>query len=93
MAVQAKVAELGKRPVRQGAVYMTLIRMEEKGYLTSWMTDPIPERGGRSRRCYKLLAPGKRALRNSAETARRVYETVDQLWLPKPKTGPDKSET
>src|SRR5215510_15084957 len=72
MAIYANVSKLANRRVRISAIYMTLERMEEKGYVESWMTDPTPERGGRSRRCYKLLALGERVLQESAETARRV---------------------
>lgn len=80
MAIHTKVGELGNKRVRLGAIYMTLERMEEKGYVSSWATDPTPERGGRSRRCYKLLALGERVLQESAETARRVFETVEGSW-------------
>ena len=33
------------RTISLGAVYVTLDRMEDKGYLTSWLSDPTPERG------------------------------------------------
>ena len=49
-------------------VYTTLERMEEKGYVKSWVGAPTAERGGRRRKHFTLLPPGKRALR-SAYTA------------------------
>jgi len=49
-------------------VYTTLERMEDKGYVRSWIGDPTGERGGRRRKHFGLLPPGKRALR-SAYTA------------------------
>ena len=49
-------------------VYTTLERMEEKGYVHSWIGEPTGERGGRRRKHFALLTPGKRALR-SAYTA------------------------
>ena len=49
-------------------VYTTLERMEEKGYVRSWVGEPRAERGGRRRKYFALLPPGKRALR-SAYTA------------------------
>src|SRR5215467_339654 len=74
MAVYEKVCELGNKPVKLGAIYVTLDRMEVKGLLSSRLTDPLPQRGGRSKRCYRLEAPGKRALQESALTAKRVVE-------------------
>ena len=58
------------------AVYVTLERLEEKGYLTSSFTDPTPERGGRSKRMFQLTSAGERALKESAATAQRIYESL-----------------
>src|SRR5262245_987128 len=80
MAVHRKVEDLGGKPVKLGAIYVTLDRMEEKGLLSSWLTDPLPQRGGRTKRCYRLEAPGKRALQEAAVTALRIYETVEDSW-------------
>src|SRR5262245_2904178 len=80
MAVHDVVEELGGKPVKLGSIYVTLDRMETKGLLSSWLTDPLPERGGRPRRCYRLEAPGKRALQEAAVTAKRIYETVEDSW-------------
>ena len=35
------------RDVSRGSVYITLDRLETKGYLRSRLADPTPERGGR----------------------------------------------
>ena len=34
------------RAVARAAVYVTLRRLEEKGFVSSWIGDPTPERGG-----------------------------------------------
>ncbi len=38
----------GGRSVALGAAYATLDRLEDKGLISSWLSDPTPERGGRS---------------------------------------------
>ena len=84
-AIHAGVTELaGAKPVNLGSVYVTLDRLEEKGYLSSRFADPTPERGGRSRRYFRLKAAGERALRESLATARRLYEAVEgrRKWQP-----------
>ena len=63
-----------------GAVYATLDRMEDKGLVASWLSDPTPERGGRAKRHYRLEPAGERALRDSAMTARRICDAVQQSW-------------
>ena len=50
------------RAVARAAVYVTLRRLEEKGLLSSWMSDPTPERGGKPRRYVKVERAGAQAL-------------------------------
>jgi DNA-binding PadR family transcriptional regulator len=77
----AKVSELsGDKEVNLGAVYVTLERLSEKGYLESWMADPTPERGGRSKRYYRLEAEGARALQKSLSTSQRIHEALGDSW-------------
>jgi len=63
-----------------GAVYATLDRLEDKGLVASFLSDPTPERGGRSKRYFRLEAAGKHALRESARTARRVCDAIEKQW-------------
>jgi len=79
--VHAKVQELGHpKPVSLGAVYVTLDRLEDKGFVASWLSDPMPERGGRAKRCYRLEALGERALQESAVTAERIWDGIVEVW-------------
>ena len=81
VTIQAKVAELAHpKAISLGAVYVTLDRMEDKGYLSSWLTDPTPERGGRAKRCYRLEAVGEQALQESAVTAKRIWDVIAEVW-------------
>ena len=68
------------KTVSLGSVYATLDRLEDKGFIQSWLSDPTPERGGRSKRHYRLDAAGEKALRESVQTSKRVCETVDGIW-------------
>lgn len=66
--------------VSLGAVYITLDRLEDKGLVASWLSEPTPERGGRSKRCYRLEADGERALHESAVTAKRIWDGIAEVW-------------
>jgi PadR family transcriptional regulator, regulatory protein PadR len=70
----------GGKAVSLGAVYATLDRLEDKGLISSWLSDPTPERGGRSKRYYRLEPQGGRALRESALTARRICAALEVAW-------------
>lgn len=61
------------RTVAPAAVYITLRRLEQKGFLSSWMGDSTPERGGKARRCVKVTRAGLDSLRES----RKV---LDSMW-------------
>jgi PadR family transcriptional regulator len=81
VTIHAKVADLAApKAVSLGAVYVTLDRLEDKGLVASWLTDPTPERGGRAKRCYRLEALGERALQESAVTAKRIFDSVAEVW-------------
>ena len=81
VTVHAGVSDLSApKQVSLGAVYATLDRLEDKRLITSWLSDPTPERGGRSKRHYRLEPAGERALRESVLTARRICEVVEHVW-------------
>ena len=80
VTIRAKVEELGERKVSLGPVYVTLDRLEAKGFVSSWLTDPIAERGGRARRCYKLEGLGERVLQEAARAGKRVWDVVEEVF-------------
>jgi len=55
-----------------GSLYPTLERMERQGFLSSSFSEPIRERGGRSRRYFAVTASGKKALTRSESLANRI---------------------
>jgi DNA-binding PadR family transcriptional regulator len=65
-----------KRRLKRGTVYVTLGRMEEKGFITSRLEDAPPEAGGLPRRVYEPTAFGRRVL--------DAYELVHRHLTPVP---------
>lgn len=81
ITIHETVEELSSpKAVALGAVYATLDRLEDKGLVSSWLSDPTPERGGRSKRHYRLEPDGQRALRESVIAARRICDAVEDVW-------------
>jgi PadR family transcriptional regulator len=56
----------------RGSVYVTLDRLERKGYVRSWFDEPIPEPGGKARRCFVIERDGIAALRANQKLLRRL---------------------
>lgn len=64
-AIVRELAERTGRDVSEGAVYVALRRLGDKGMLGSSTGEPTPERGGRAKRYYRLTAGGLSALREA----------------------------
>src|SRR5947209_1807069 len=67
VTIRREIAERTGRDVSFGAVYTTLERLQRKGYVSSRVGDPTPERGGRAKRYFRIEASGTRALERSQE--------------------------
>jgi DNA-binding PadR family transcriptional regulator len=72
--VHAELERRTKRRVARGAVYMTLDRLEKKGLLSSYLTEPTPERGGRAKRCYRTTKSAMAALQASRRALLSLWE-------------------
>jgi PadR family transcriptional regulator PadR len=68
-----EIARRTQRKVSPAAVYVTLRRLEQKGLLSSTMSAPTTERGGKARRCVAVTPAGLESLR----VARKV---LDGMW-------------
>jgi PadR family transcriptional regulator PadR len=65
------------REVSIGAIYATLDRLEAKGYVTSRLGDPTPERGGRSKRFFRVTAEGLAAVNRTHRALKTMTEGLD----------------
>jgi len=66
------------RAVARGALYTALERLEVKRFLRSRMSDPLPERGGRSRRYFTVTAAGLSAMRSSRRSLLRLWQGLEE---------------
>ena len=69
------------RRVSRGSVYVTLDRMEEKGWVQSSLSAARQERGGRPRRIVKVTADGIAQLRRSKKALQTLWEGVEALGV------------
>ena len=61
-----------------GALFISLEQLVKKGFLTSSLTDPLPERGGRSKRIYAVTPDGHKALEEIKKMERKMREAVPE---------------
>ncbi len=65
------------RKVERAAVYVTLRRLEKKGLISSWMSEPVKERGGKPRRCVKIEPSGRLLLLESRQILDQMWQGID----------------
>ena len=84
LAIRRDVSARTQHDYSVGAVYTTLQRLEDKGFLRSRASDPLPIRGGRSRRHFALTGAGARALREAERRAASLWAGVRTPVRPEP---------
>jgi PadR family transcriptional regulator, regulatory protein PadR len=57
-----------------GALYTTLDRLEEKGFVRSQMGDPTPQRGGRAKRFFKVTSIGVQAVTKAQQSYQKLMK-------------------
>lgn len=79
VAVHAELERRSGRPASLGAVYITLERLEAKGFLSSRLGAPTAERGGRAKRYFTPTAAGGAALKDECRVIRRMWAGLGLL--------------
>ncbi len=79
-AYSAKIREdldgAAHRSVSIATIYVALSRLERRGLVQSWMSDPTPVRGGKSKKYYALEEEGTKALQETKATLERMWQGV-----------------
>jgi DNA-binding PadR family transcriptional regulator len=73
VSIQLDIESRCKRSISIGALHSTITRLEEKGFLKSWMGGATQARGGRSKRFFEVTQAGK-------ATLRKTKSLRDELW-------------
>jgi PadR family transcriptional regulator PadR len=73
VAIKEDIERRADRAISLGALHTTITRLEEKGFIKSWLGEPTQERGGRRKRFFELTRSGKLALHS-------MKDLRDELW-------------
>lgn len=74
VTIRSELADRAGRTVAPGALYTALDRLETKGLITSRMSDPTPQRGGRAKRHVTVTAAGVEALTRAFQAYERLLD-------------------
>lgn len=64
------------RKISIGAVHTATNRLEDKGYLSSWLGEKSDKRGGKRKKLYAVSVQGQRALQESRELRQRLWQEI-----------------
>jgi DNA-binding PadR family transcriptional regulator len=78
-AIRQEIESTTGRPVTRGAVYTTLDRLENKGYLDSRLGPSRPVQSGRPRRYYAVEPDGIEAIQAAHEALRSMWRGLEPV--------------
>ncbi len=79
VTVRQEIEARTGREASIGAIYATLDRLESKGYVKSQFGEPTPERGGRSKRFFRITAKGTSAVNRTHRAVQRMTQGLDLI--------------
>ncbi len=81
--IREVIAELSGKEWAFGAIFVTLDRLVNQGLVISYLTEPISERGGRSKRIYKITETGLKAMIEIKEYEKNIWDGIPEINLKK----------
>ncbi len=79
VAITKEISQQSGRSVNVSAVHKSLYRLEEKGMLSSRLSDPESKRGGKRKRLFNITPLGKRALDESMDLRTSLRQRIPDL--------------
>jgi len=76
--LRTRLCEIAGRNVSRGALYRTLDRLEEKGWVTWEKESEAPDRGGHVRRRFSVTERGIAVLRASRQTLQGLWQGLEE---------------
>jgi PadR family transcriptional regulator PadR len=70
---------LAGREVALGSIYAALDRLGQKGFVSSSLGDPTPERGGRAKRYFRVTPTGVRAVKMTRAALTNLWSGIPLL--------------
>ncbi len=81
--IRGELKQITGKASAYGALYVLLERLVEKGYLKSYLTDPISQRGGKRKRVYHLTQEAIDVLNETKKVEQLIWDGLGELKLEK----------
>ena len=80
-SVALRYTELFGKSISISAVHSVLSRLENKGFIKSFMGGATDERGGRRKRIFEITQNGIRVVRQMKEDRVKLWDAIPELKL------------
>jgi PadR family transcriptional regulator PadR len=80
MTIRREIVDVASRSASLGAVYTTLVRLEDKGFLSSAVGETTEERGGRAKKYFRVTASGAGAVKRSLKSTDAMKAGLGPAW-------------
>ena len=77
--IRRYISEMTGRYWSIGSIYVPLDRLETKGFVTSYLANPTPERGGKAKRYYRLTQEGLFQLQEIQKVYVKFWDDLPDL--------------
>jgi DNA-binding PadR family transcriptional regulator len=81
-SVRRELRSRAGRSVAVSTVYVTLMRLEEKGLVRSGLGAPTAVRGGKAKRHFRVTEAGVERLQEERAVLRRMWDGLDDALRP-----------
>ena len=79
VSIRDAIEDRTRRNVSRAAVFITLERLERKGFVTSRYGDPTPVRGGRAKRFFHATPVGIAAAKDALHLMQSMTAGLDEV--------------
>ena len=79
VAITKEISRKSGRTVNVSAVHKSLYRLEEKGMLSSRLSDPESKRGGKRKRLFAITPFGKKAIDDMMELRMQLHQQIPDM--------------
>jgi DNA-binding PadR family transcriptional regulator len=73
VTIYEEIQRIAGADVSLAGVYSAIDRLERRGLMRAWRSEPRPERGGRARRHYELTASGRDLVRRERDLSMKMW--------------------
>jgi len=77
--ISEEIEEHSGHDVALGSVYAGLERLQQRGFVSSSVGDPTPERGGRAKKYFRITAKGMKVVRETQQTLTSLWKGLAKL--------------